>query len=191
MCMNEVSSCIKRANSQRANPPWTHANCINIGRNSPSVCKNGAFDRPEPDEVRTFPLPIPARRQFAIAALPETMRSPSREGGRAFRLVVDGERHTLVRSTVVAHVCEDAACQQGSGGRPFRRCNGTVRVGADNLPGFVDVVRCPIADSLTTTRSKCSPPAMRRERRRPCRCRPTGGGRSGARIRGRSPRQPA
>lgn len=32
---------------------------------------------PEPDEVRTLPLPIPARRQFAIAGLPETMRSPA------------------------------------------------------------------------------------------------------------------
>ena len=30
---------------------------------------------PEPDEVRVIDLPIPAQRQFAIAGLPETMRS--------------------------------------------------------------------------------------------------------------------
>lgn len=32
---------------------------------------------PEPAEVRTLPLPIPARRQFAIAGLPETLRTPA------------------------------------------------------------------------------------------------------------------
>jgi DNA-binding transcriptional LysR family regulator len=32
---------------------------------------------PEPDEVRTLPLPIPARRQFAIAGRAETMRAPA------------------------------------------------------------------------------------------------------------------
>ncbi len=32
---------------------------------------------PEPAEVRTVPLPIPARRQFAIAALPDVMRQPA------------------------------------------------------------------------------------------------------------------
>jgi DNA-binding transcriptional LysR family regulator len=32
---------------------------------------------PEPDEVRTLPLPIPARRQFAIAGLADTLRSPA------------------------------------------------------------------------------------------------------------------
>lgn len=31
---------------------------------------------PEPREVRILPLPIPARRQFAIAALPDVMRTP-------------------------------------------------------------------------------------------------------------------
>lgn len=31
---------------------------------------------PKPDEVRTLALPIPARREFVIAALPETMRAP-------------------------------------------------------------------------------------------------------------------
>lgn len=32
---------------------------------------------PQPDEVRTLALPIPARREFVIAALPETMRAPA------------------------------------------------------------------------------------------------------------------
>ncbi len=32
---------------------------------------------PEPDEVRTLPLPIPARREFVVAALPATMRVPA------------------------------------------------------------------------------------------------------------------
>jgi DNA-binding transcriptional LysR family regulator len=32
---------------------------------------------PEPLEVATLPLPIPARRQFAIAALPDVMRTPA------------------------------------------------------------------------------------------------------------------
>jgi DNA-binding transcriptional LysR family regulator len=32
---------------------------------------------PEPDGVRTLDLPIPARRQFALAALPDTMRDPA------------------------------------------------------------------------------------------------------------------
>jgi DNA-binding transcriptional LysR family regulator len=32
---------------------------------------------PEPGEVKVLPLPIPARRQFAIAALPEVMRQPA------------------------------------------------------------------------------------------------------------------
>jgi DNA-binding transcriptional LysR family regulator len=32
---------------------------------------------PVPDEVRLLPLPIPARRQFTLAALPEVMRSPA------------------------------------------------------------------------------------------------------------------
>jgi DNA-binding transcriptional LysR family regulator len=32
---------------------------------------------PEPDGVRTLDLPIPARRQFAVAALPATMRDPA------------------------------------------------------------------------------------------------------------------
>ncbi len=32
---------------------------------------------PEPQEVKTLPLPIPARRQFAIAARPDTMRTPA------------------------------------------------------------------------------------------------------------------
>ena len=31
---------------------------------------------PETPEVRILPLPIPARRQFAIAALPDVMRLP-------------------------------------------------------------------------------------------------------------------
>lgn len=31
---------------------------------------------PEPPDVRILPLPIPARRQFAIAALPDVMRTP-------------------------------------------------------------------------------------------------------------------
>jgi DNA-binding transcriptional LysR family regulator len=32
---------------------------------------------PHPDEVRTLALPIPARREFVIAGLPDTMRSPA------------------------------------------------------------------------------------------------------------------
>ncbi|MCS0807532.1 LysR family transcriptional regulator [Massilia agilis] len=32
---------------------------------------------PRPDEVRTLALPIPARREFVIAALPGTMRAPA------------------------------------------------------------------------------------------------------------------
>ena len=32
---------------------------------------------PEPPDVRVLPLPIPARRQFAIAALPDVMRQPA------------------------------------------------------------------------------------------------------------------
>ena len=32
---------------------------------------------PEPREVKTLPLPIPARRQFAVAARPEVMRRPA------------------------------------------------------------------------------------------------------------------
>jgi DNA-binding transcriptional LysR family regulator len=32
---------------------------------------------PEPDEVRTLPLPIPARRQFVVACRAGTMRSPA------------------------------------------------------------------------------------------------------------------
>lgn len=32
---------------------------------------------PEPGDVKVLPLPIPARRQFAIAALPEVMRQPA------------------------------------------------------------------------------------------------------------------
>jgi DNA-binding transcriptional LysR family regulator len=31
---------------------------------------------PEPQEVRTIALPVPARRQFVLAGFPETMRSP-------------------------------------------------------------------------------------------------------------------
>jgi DNA-binding transcriptional LysR family regulator len=32
---------------------------------------------PEPDEVSTLPLPIPARRQFVVACRADTMRSPA------------------------------------------------------------------------------------------------------------------